>query len=137
MQKKAKNMRVNVDGQLPAEVTAKDIILAVIAKIGTGGGQGHVIEYRGSVRKANRVLLSRTTRIVRLLAYLRHQAGRLPADTASSTHSIQCRTGVAVPLRRCAIHPILAESTTSGRLSRRLSSFCARNVRDSSGCNSE
>lgn len=43
-----KTMAVNVDGQLPTGVTAKDIILAVIAKIGTGGGQGHVIEYRGS-----------------------------------------------------------------------------------------
>ena len=43
-----KTMAVNVDGVLPAGVTAKDIILAVIAKIGTGGGQGHVIEYRGS-----------------------------------------------------------------------------------------
>lgn len=43
-----KTMAVNVDGQLPAGVTAKDIILSVIAKIGTGGGQGHVIEYRGS-----------------------------------------------------------------------------------------
>ena len=41
-------MAVNVDGELPRGVTAKDIILAVIAKIGTGGGQGHVIEYRGS-----------------------------------------------------------------------------------------
>lgn len=43
-----KTMAVNVDGVLPAGVTAKDLILAVIAKIGTGGGQGHVIEYRGS-----------------------------------------------------------------------------------------
>ncbi|MDW5610891.1 MULTISPECIES: 3-isopropylmalate dehydratase large subunit [Mycolicibacterium] len=43
-----KTMAVNVDGQLPPGVSAKDIILAVIAKIGTGGGQGHVIEYRGS-----------------------------------------------------------------------------------------
>jgi 3-isopropylmalate/(R)-2-methylmalate dehydratase large subunit len=43
-----KTMAINVDGQPPAGVTAKDIILAVIAKIGTGGGQGHVIEYRGS-----------------------------------------------------------------------------------------
>ncbi len=43
-----KTMAVNVDGQLPAGVTAKDIILTLIAKIGTGGGQGHVIEYRGS-----------------------------------------------------------------------------------------
>lgn len=43
-----RTMAVNVDGRLPAGVTAKDIILALIAKIGTGGGQGHVIEYRGS-----------------------------------------------------------------------------------------
>jgi 3-isopropylmalate/(R)-2-methylmalate dehydratase large subunit len=43
-----RTMAVNVDGQLPPGVTAKDIILALIAKIGTGGGQGHVIEYRGS-----------------------------------------------------------------------------------------
>ena len=43
-----KTMAVNVDGQLPVGVTAKDVILAVIAKIGTGGGQGYVIEYRGS-----------------------------------------------------------------------------------------
>ena len=43
-----KTMAVNVDGPLPPGVSAKDIILAVIAKIGTGGGQGYVIEYRGS-----------------------------------------------------------------------------------------
>jgi 3-isopropylmalate/(R)-2-methylmalate dehydratase large subunit len=43
-----KTMAVNVDGELPDGVTAKDIILALIAKISTGGGQGHVIEYRGN-----------------------------------------------------------------------------------------
>jgi 3-isopropylmalate/(R)-2-methylmalate dehydratase large subunit len=43
-----KTMAVNVDGELRPGVTAKDIILAVIAKIGTGGGQGYVLEYRGS-----------------------------------------------------------------------------------------
>ncbi|MCZ4125685.1 3-isopropylmalate dehydratase large subunit [Streptomyces sp. H39-S7] len=42
-----KTMAITVDGELPADVTAKDLILAVIAKIGTGGGQGYVIEYRG------------------------------------------------------------------------------------------
>ena len=42
-----RTMAVTVEGTLPDGVTAKDIILAVIAKIGTGGGQGHVIEYRG------------------------------------------------------------------------------------------
>lgn len=43
-----KTMAINVNGELPAGVTAKDIILAVIARIGTGGGQGYVLEYRGS-----------------------------------------------------------------------------------------
>lgn len=43
-----KTMAINVEGELPAGVTAKDVILAVIAKIGTGGGQGYVLEYRGS-----------------------------------------------------------------------------------------
>ena len=42
-----KTMAITVNGTLPAGVTAKDIILAVIAKIGTGGGQGYVLEYRG------------------------------------------------------------------------------------------
>ena len=42
-----KTMAVTINGTLDPGVTAKDIILAVIAKIGTGGGQGHVIEYRG------------------------------------------------------------------------------------------
>jgi 3-isopropylmalate/(R)-2-methylmalate dehydratase large subunit len=47
-----KTMAINVDGELPSGVSAKDIILAVIAKIGTGGGQGHVLEYRGSAIEA-------------------------------------------------------------------------------------
>ncbi|MGB3523584.1 MAG: 3-isopropylmalate dehydratase large subunit [Mycobacterium sp.] len=47
-----KTMAVNVDGRLAEGVTAKDIILAVIAQIGTGGGQGYVIEYRGSAIEA-------------------------------------------------------------------------------------
>ncbi len=52
IQKKAKNMRVTVDGTLPAGVTAKDIILAIIGEIGTGGGTGHVIEYAGEAIRA-------------------------------------------------------------------------------------
>ncbi|KKI21817.1 MULTISPECIES: 3-isopropylmalate dehydratase large subunit [unclassified Leucobacter] len=43
-----KTMAINVEGELRPGVTAKDIILAVIAEIGTGGGQGYVLEYRGS-----------------------------------------------------------------------------------------
>jgi 3-isopropylmalate/(R)-2-methylmalate dehydratase large subunit len=42
-----KTMAIEVDGPLPEGVTAKDLILAVIAEIGTGGGQGYVLEYRG------------------------------------------------------------------------------------------
>jgi 3-isopropylmalate/(R)-2-methylmalate dehydratase large subunit len=42
-----KTMAITVNGKLPADVTAKDLILAIIAKIGTGGGQGYVLEYRG------------------------------------------------------------------------------------------
>jgi 3-isopropylmalate/(R)-2-methylmalate dehydratase large subunit len=47
-----KTMAINVEGALPEGVTAKDIILAVIAQIGTSGGQGYVLEYRGSAIKA-------------------------------------------------------------------------------------
>ena len=47
IQKKAKNMLVRVDGQLPPGVTAKDIILAIIGEIGTAGGTGSVIEFAG------------------------------------------------------------------------------------------
>jgi 3-isopropylmalate/(R)-2-methylmalate dehydratase large subunit len=47
-----KTMAITVDGPLRRGVTAKDVILAVIAKIGTGGGQGYVLEYRGSAIEA-------------------------------------------------------------------------------------
>ncbi|HEX2256606.1 MAG TPA: 3-isopropylmalate dehydratase large subunit [Afifellaceae bacterium] len=51
-QKKARNMRVTIDGTLPDGVTAKDIILAIIGEIGTAGGTGHVIEYAGEAIRA-------------------------------------------------------------------------------------
>ena len=47
-QQRPGTMAINVDGELPAGVTAKDVILAIIGRIGTGGGIGSVIEYRGS-----------------------------------------------------------------------------------------
>jgi 3-isopropylmalate/(R)-2-methylmalate dehydratase large subunit len=49
---KSKNMRVTVNGRLPVGVTAKDMALAVIAKIGTAGGTGYVIEYAGDAVKS-------------------------------------------------------------------------------------
>ncbi len=52
LQSKPKTMQVQIDGQLQPGVTAKDIILALIAKIGVDGGTGHVIEYSGSTIRA-------------------------------------------------------------------------------------
>ncbi|MFN9003540.1 MAG: 3-isopropylmalate dehydratase large subunit [Alphaproteobacteria bacterium] len=52
IQKRAKNMRITVEGALPPGVTAKDVILAIIGKIGTAGGTGYVMEYAGSTIRA-------------------------------------------------------------------------------------
>ena len=52
LQKPAKNMLIRVDGTLPPGCVAKDIILAIIGKIGTAGGNGHVIEYAGEAIRA-------------------------------------------------------------------------------------
>ena len=52
IQKKSKNMRAVVDGQLPPGVTAKDIILAIIGEIGTAGGTGYALEYAGEAIRA-------------------------------------------------------------------------------------
>ena len=49
VQKKSKNFRINVNGNLPIGVTSKDIILQIIGKIGTAGGTGYVIEYAGNL----------------------------------------------------------------------------------------
>ena len=47
-QQRPKTMAVTVDGALPEGVSSKDLVLAIVARLGTGGGAGHVIEYRGS-----------------------------------------------------------------------------------------
>src|SRR6478609_5023356 len=52
LQRKPKNMEVRIEGVLPDGVSAKDIILAVIAKVGVGGATGHVLEYTGSAIRA-------------------------------------------------------------------------------------
>ncbi len=51
-QQRAKTMAVTVNGSLPPGVTAKDLVLAIVARLGTGGGAGYVIEYRGSAISA-------------------------------------------------------------------------------------
>jgi 3-isopropylmalate/(R)-2-methylmalate dehydratase large subunit len=50
-QRRPKTMAVTVEGELPADVTAKDLMLGILNRIGTGGGVGHVIEYRGDAVK--------------------------------------------------------------------------------------
>ncbi len=52
VQRPSKNMLVRIDGKAPAGVSAKDLVLAVIGKIGTAGGTGHVIEYAGEAIRA-------------------------------------------------------------------------------------
>jgi len=52
LQRKPKSLAVNVSGRLPAGVTAKDVILAIIGEIGVDGGTAHVIEYRGEAIRA-------------------------------------------------------------------------------------
>lgn len=47
-QSRPRTMAVNIEGDLPDGVTAKDLVLALISKVGTGGGQGYIVEYRGS-----------------------------------------------------------------------------------------
>lgn len=49
VQRQSKSMRINISGQLPKAVTAKDLILSILHKIGVSGGTGHVIEYQGAV----------------------------------------------------------------------------------------
>ena len=52
VQKKMKNLQVRVEGELPVGVTAKDIVLAIIGRIGTAGGNGHALEFAGSAIRA-------------------------------------------------------------------------------------
>src|ERR1700710_2413693 len=52
MQARPKTMAVTVDGVLPEGVSAKDLVLALIAQVGTGGGQGYIVEYRGEAIRA-------------------------------------------------------------------------------------
>src|SRR5204862_6271303 len=52
LQRKPKTLAINVRGELPGDVTAKDLILKIIGTIGVGGGTGHVLEYRGEAISA-------------------------------------------------------------------------------------
>ena len=117
-QYKPKQMAVTVDGELPPGVSAKDIILAVIAQIGTGGGQGHVIEYRGSAIEALSMEARMTICNMSIEAGRQGRADR-PRPDHASTSCRAARTPRRAPTgtppsstgRRCA--PTRAPSSTA------------------------
>jgi 3-isopropylmalate/(R)-2-methylmalate dehydratase large subunit len=76
LQRKPKSFAINVEGKLPPGVTAKDLILAIIGKVGVSGGTGHVFEYRGSTIRG----LSRPERVP---AWWRRTKSPSPISTAS------------------------------------------------------
>jgi 3-isopropylmalate/(R)-2-methylmalate dehydratase large subunit len=82
--KKAKNMRVRVDGSIPPGVTAKDIVLAIIGRIGTAGGTGHAIEFAGSAIEALTVEGRMTVCNMAIEAGAR--AGMIAADDKTSDY---------------------------------------------------
>ncbi len=81
-------MRVNVDGVCAAGVTAKDVVLAMIAKMGTGGGTGHVIEYAGSAIRAMSMEARMTVCNMSIEAGAR--AGMVAPDRATFEYLSRC-----------------------------------------------
>ena len=93
-QTRPKWMAVEVDGELPAGVTAKDVILAVIGVIGTGGGIGHVIEYRGSAFRS----LSMEGRMT--VCNMSIEAGGTGRDDRPRRHDVRLPRGPGPRARR-------------------------------------
>ena len=101
LMKKAKTMQVRVDGALPRGVTAKDIALAVIGRIGTAGGTGYAIEFAGSAIRA----LSMEGRMT--LCNMAIEAGARAGMVAVDDTTIDYLRGrpFAPKARRCGIGP--------------------------------
>ena len=92
-----KTMSIHVDGELPAGSTAKDIILAIIGKIGTGGGIGSIIEYRGSTIQA----LSMEGRMT--ICNMSIEAGAKAGMIAPGRHDLRLRRGPAARAEGCSL----------------------------------
>ena len=82
-------MGITVDGELPEGVTAKDVILAIINRIGTGGGVGHVVEYRGSAIRS----LSMEGRMT--ICNMSIEAGRSRWHGRARRHDVRLHGGTA------------------------------------------
>ena len=93
-----KNMRVTVDGALPLGATAKDLILAVIAEVGTAGGQGHVIEYQGEAIRA--LSMEGRMTVCNMSIEAGARAGLVAPDRPRSTICADVRTCRPVSVRR-------------------------------------
>src|SRR5204863_9184338 len=89
--KKAKSMRVTVDGTLPFGCSAKDVALAIIGKIGTAGGTGHAIEFAGSTLRAPSMGGRMTVCHMAIEAGAR--AGMIAADDATIAYRKDRRLG--------------------------------------------
>lgn len=111
-----KTMAITVDGELPDGVTAKDLILAIIARIGTGGGQGYVLEYRGSA--IEKLSMEARMTICNMSIEAGARAGMIAPDATTfdylqgRDHAPRARTGTPRSRtgRRCA--PTTTRSST-------------------------
>jgi len=139
IQKKAKNMLVEVVGDAAPGVTAKDIILAIIGEIGTAGGTGHVIEYAGSAVRAlslegRMTICNMSIEGARAPAWWRRTRRRLPICRTSRARR-KARRGVGqwptgrassptrarISTRSCGSMPATCRRSSPGALARRTS----------------
>ena len=102
LMKKAKSMLVRVDGRLPPGVTAKDIVLAVIGKIGTAGGTGHAIEFARQRRSARCRWKARMT-VCNMSIEAGARAGMIAVD--DNDDRLPARPSVRAGRRACGIAP--------------------------------
>jgi len=86
--RRLKDLAVDVTGALPGGVTAKDLALALIAQIGTGGGQGHVIEYRGDV--VRQLSMEARMTLCNLSVEAGSRAGLVGVDDTTLTYLAGC-----------------------------------------------
>ena len=130
LQRKPKTFAVNVEGKLPPGVTAKDLILAIIGKVGVSGGTGHVIEYRGSTIRA--LSMDERMTVCNMSIEAGARAGMIAPDETTfaylagqAARARRARTGT----RRWRAGATLAERCGRARSTRRSTSMPRRSSR--------